>query len=197
MRVVGIYMNCRAACSVSFPKFPRHISKLHPQNIMQLVWYKMVLWNITKFLGCKWTLWAVLSSVSSCGILFTVVYYASSVVATSEWCLCEPDDVAFACEIRDTAVTEEIAVGCGDSNGSECEDYCEIRCSNPKECGDSLQDMRHSCDCGDCCGVWSLQRKWMWRLLWDRCSDRKECGDSLQDTRHSCDCGDCCGVWRF
>jgi len=68
-------------------------------------------------------------------------------------------NVEIPSKIRDTAATVEIAVGFGVCNGSECGDYCEIRCSNRKECGDSLQDMRHNCDCGDCCGVWSLQRK--------------------------------------
>jgi len=63
-------------------------------------------------------------------------------------------NVEIPCKIRDTAVTVEIAVGFGDSNGSECGDYCEIRCSNCKEGGDSLQDTRNSCDCGDFCGVW-------------------------------------------
>jgi len=45
--------------------------------------------------------------------------------------------VEIPCKIRDTAATVEITVGFGDPNGSECGDYCEIRCSNCKECGDS------------------------------------------------------------
>ena len=72
--------------------------------------------------------------------------------------MCEPDDVAFPCEMLFTAATVEIAVGFGDCSGIEYGDYCEIRCSNRKECGDFLQDTRHSCDRGDCCGVWRLQR---------------------------------------
>jgi hypothetical protein len=35
-----------------------------------------------------------------------------------------------------TAATVEIALGFGDSNGSECGDYCEIRGSDSRECGD-------------------------------------------------------------
>jgi hypothetical protein len=35
-----------------------------------------------------------------------------------------------------TAASVEIALGFGDSNGSECGDYCEIRGSDSRECGD-------------------------------------------------------------
>ena len=50
------------------------------------------------------------------------------------------NNVEIPCKIRDIAATVEISVGFGDSNGSECGDYCEIRCSNRKEYGDFLQD---------------------------------------------------------
>ena len=69
------------------------------------------------------------------------------------------NNVEIPCKIQDTAATVEIAVGFGDSNGSECGDYCEIRCSNRKEFGDSLQDTRHSCDRGDFYGFWRFKWK--------------------------------------
>jgi hypothetical protein len=139
--------------ALSFPKFPGHISKLHPQNIMQLVWYKMVLWNITKFSGCKWTLWAVISNVSSCVILFTVIYYVASVVVAYDWCLGGSDDVPCPCKVRDTHSCD-----CGDLE-ILTEVNVEITVRLDVLTAENVEiTLRfigsHSPNCWDCCLVW-------------------------------------------
>ena len=79
-----------------------------------------------------------------------------------------------------TAASVEMALGFGDSNGTKCGDYCEIRGSDSRGCGDILTAATvetgvmfggsNANECGDYCDI--------------RGSDSRKCGDW-------------CEVWRF